>query len=320
MKGNWVTSGLRRLNKHYQSEQKTSEKIWTGDFDLCPVDCIFAPSYCLFDSSGDFIKWIDLSSLTFSPSIVENVDICKMDIYVSPYIPKIEDNWFLWGDESSDQRELSWHTGNEECKIWYKERSNLIETINTNIQPVPANTDLSSYKLPLIVPECDFYLLRSNTSSANLSALFDSLGGGKCKYNFATYEDNIMDNKRFLTGSFGNENINTYYNVNATPYQLGYFDNSISSRYLPGKNWNYVYIQGALPISPGSETSWSGRQTVTAIFSGSISASSADVLPGVKYTYPTYMQQPKAGDYTGYYFGVMWILKSLRKEERTITG
>ena len=47
MRGHWVTSGLRKLNKHYQSDSNTAEKTWDGSKDLSPADCIVAPSYVL---------------------------------------------------------------------------------------------------------------------------------------------------------------------------------------------------------------------------------------------------------------------------------
>ena len=43
MRGHWVTSGLRKLNKHYQSSGGNSEKTWDGSKDLSPADCIVAP-------------------------------------------------------------------------------------------------------------------------------------------------------------------------------------------------------------------------------------------------------------------------------------
>ena len=42
MRGHWVTSGLRKLNKHYQSDSNTAEKTWDGSKDLSPADGIAA--------------------------------------------------------------------------------------------------------------------------------------------------------------------------------------------------------------------------------------------------------------------------------------
>ena len=127
-----------------------------------------------------------------------------------------------------------------------------------------------------------------------------------------------MDEYRSLVGSFGNENINLYYNTETLPENL----NNIENRY--DGTWDNVFITGAIGRSPSSEGSWSGRQTITGINSGCVSRYWNSKLPGCShgdgYIYGRTYFNRLTNVGSEYAFAMMYILKRLRKEERTITG
>jgi hypothetical protein len=318
MRGHWVTSGLRKLNKHYQSSGNMAEKTWDGSKDLSPADCIVAPSYVLM-RNGQMINAIPYASLAFTPSPMPGIDMCKIDCTVEPYIPKIADKYFSWNEETQGaQKEVTWFAG-ENCKVYFREKLSMIIEENPLFNTIPEGTDFSSLSLPLIVPEYDVYVLRrSESGGVDTKELFTQLGGGKCKYNFKTYSNKEMDEYRSLVGSFGNENIDLYYNTETLPENL----NNIENRY--DGTWNNVFITGAIGRSPSSEGSWSGRQTITGINSGCVSRYWNSKLPGCAHgdgsVYGTTYFNRLANIGSEYAFAMMYILKRLRKEERTITG
>lgn len=318
MRGHWVTSGLRKLNKHYQSSGNIAEKTWDGSKDLSPADCIVAPSYVLM-RSGQMINAIPYASLVFSPSPVAGIDMCKIDCTVEPYIPKISDNYFTWNEETQGvQKEVTWLAG-KDCKIYYREKKTGIPIENPLFNQIPEGTDFASLSLPLIVPEYDVYVLRRSTpGGVDTKELFTQLGGGKCKYDFKTYKEVIMEDYRSMVGTFGNETPDIYYNTETLPKNL----NSIENRY--DGTWDNVFITGAIGRTPSTETGWSGRQTVTGINSGCVSRFWNSSLPGCAHgdgsIYGMTYFNRLSNIASKYAFAMMYILKRLRKEERTITG
>lgn len=318
MRGHWVTTGLRKLNRHYQSSGKTAEKTWDGSKDLSPADCIVAPSYALM-KNGKMVNAIPYSSLAFSPSPVAGIDMCKIDCTVEPYIPKISDSYFAWNEEMQGvQKEVTWFAGSD-CKVYFRDKMSMIIEENPLFNTIPEGTDFSTLKLPLIVPEYDVYVLRrTNAGGVNTKELFEALGGGKCKYNFKTYSKKEMDVYRSIVGTFGNETSDIYYNTETLPRDL----NNIENRY--DGTWDNVFITGAINRTPSTETGWSGRQTVTGINSGCVSRFWNSSFPGCVHgdgaIYGVTYFNRLSNIAPEYAFAMMYILKRLRKEERTITG
>ena len=318
MRGHWL-SQTRKLNRHYQSAG-TGVRVWDGSKDLCPADCFVAPSYALMNN-GQMINAIPYSSLVFEPSPMDGIDMCKIDCTVEPYIPKIADNYFPWNEEKQGvQKEVTWFA-DKDFKIYYPEGSKLkfIEHPLLNTIPIPEGTDFSSLKLPLIVPEYDVYVLRRSTEGGvKTKELFDQLGGGKCTYNFKVYNGKDMSAFRLLFGKFGNETSDVYLDASTGPTHL----NDISNRYV---GWDNVCITGAIYRNPWTTACWSGRQTLTGIITGCISRFWNENFPGCAHgddaVYGiTYFYRLGGKHYAEYAFAMMYILKSLKKEERTITG
>ena len=315
MRGHWL-SQTRKLNRHYQSTG--IGKMWNGSKDLFPADCIVAPSYALMKNC-QMINAIPYVSLVFEPSPMDGIDMCKIDCTVEPYIPKIADNYFGWNTEMQGiQKEVTWFAGND-CKIYYHEALSLLPIENPLFDTIPEGTDFSSLQLPLIVPEYDVYVLRRSTyGGVDTKDLFTQLGGGKCKYDFKTYTDKEMDSYRSLVGTLGNENSDIYYNTETVPVSL----NDIENRY--DGTWDNAFITGAIGRSPSSEGSWSGRQTLTGINSGCVSRYWNEKFPGCQHgdgiAYGMTYFNRLSNIAPEYAFAMMYVLKSLKKEERTITG
>lgn len=316
MRGHWQ-SQTRKLNKHYQSSG-VADKTWNGSKDLSPADCIVAPSYVLM-KDGKMINAIPYASLIFEPSPMTGIDMCKIDCTVEPYIPKISDDYFGWNPETQgEQKEVAWFAG-KDCKVYFRDKLSMIPEENPLFNVIPEGTDFSMLRVPLIVPEYDVYVLRrSSTGGVDTSKLFENLGGGKCKYNFKTYSKKEMDDYRSIVGTFGDETNNIYYNEEVVQNNL----NEIVNRY--DGTWNNVFINGAISRFPGSEIGWSGRQTITSIFSGCVSRYWNSKLPGCSHgsgpIYGTTYFNRLSNIGSDYAFAMMYILKRLKKEERTITG
>lgn len=321
MRGHWE-SQTRKLNRHYQSSGVGS-KVWTSG-QLFPTNALQAPFYGVF-IGGAFAPSIDVSQLTFSPSVDSTVYLCKIDCVVKPYIPRIADGWYPWDEEDQGiQRELTWFAGENGCEILYG-NSLGIPGSYPGFDIIPAGTDLSTYELPLIHPTYEFYIARRKYSDGayyNMKEVYDDLTNGRAKYSFKATKNDSKGSNGFL-GTFGNENIDVYYNrekhwnnlmcASATrQFGVEYFGTQ-----------NKFAVQGVIEKNPSTETSWSGKQTVTAMYCNALSEymqPNYQVLPGFIYQSNTIFTRPNMGDYTDYCYTPVWVLKDLEVRKGAVTG
>lgn len=295
------------------------------DGSLFPTTALQAPFYGVF-INGAFAPFIDISTLTFSPSVDSTVDLCKIECEVKPYIPRISDKWYDWDTElQGEQKEVRWIAGENGCKIFYDNTIGSPPIEYPGFDIIPAGTDLSTYELPLIVPTYDFYIARRRYSDGayyDMKNVYDDLTDGKAKYSFKANKTEGIGNNGFV-GSFGNENNNMYYNHDEI------WDDSMCAsgfREFGAEYYgtqNKFSVQGTIDKNPSSETSWSGKQTVTGMYCNSFSEYMQPgkmVLPGFVYKYKTFFTRPKMGDYIDYCYTPVWVLKSLEVKKGPVTG
>ena len=295
------------------------------DGSLFPTTALQAPFYGVF-INGAFAPFIDISTLTFSPSVDSTVDLCKIECEVKPYIPRIADKWYDWDTESQgEQKELRWIAGEAGCKIFYDNTIGSAPQEYPGFDVIPAGTDLSTYELPLIVPTYDFYIARRRYSDGayyNMKNVYDELTDGKAKYSFKANKTEGKGNNGFV-GSFGNENINLYLSrdklwddfMSASTYR------KFGAKYYGTQN--KFSVQGVIEKNPSSETSWSGKQTVTGMYCNPFSEymqPDKNVLPGFVYNNWTIFTRPNMGDYIDYCYTPVWVLKSLEVKKGPVTG
>ena len=86
---------------------------------------------------------------------------------------------------------------------------------------------------------------------------------------------------------------------------------------------NKFSVQGAIDKSPSTQTSWSGKQTVTGMYCNVLSEYMQPeymVLPGFVYKNGTVFTRPNMGDYIYYCYTPVWVLKSLEVKKGPVTG
>lgn len=295
------------------------------DGSLFPTTALQAPFYGVF-INGAFAPFIDISTLTFSPSVDSTVDLCKIECEVKPYIPRIADKWYDWDKESQgEQKELSWIAGEDGCKIFYGNNIGSAPQDYPGFDVIPAGTDLSTYELPLIVPTYDFYIARRRYSDGtyySMKNVYDDLTDGKAKYSFKANKIESKGHNGYV-GNFGNENINLYLNSDEL-----WDDSMCASVYRQfGVEYygtqNKFSVQGTIDKSPSTQTSWSGKQTVTGMYCNVLSEymqPDKKVLPGFVYKNGTVFTRPNMGDYIDYCYTPVWVLKSLDVKKGPVTG
>lgn len=295
------------------------------DGSLFPTTALQAPFYGVF-INGIFAPLIDISTLTFSPSVDSTVDLSKIDCEVKPYIPRITDNWYPWKQETQGvQKELSWIAGEDGCRILYGNTIGTTPEDYPGFDVIPAGTDLSTYELPLIVPTYDFYIARrryADGSYYDMKNVYDDLTDGKAKYSFKAKTNQAKGNNGFV-GSFGNENINAYYNRDEiwNDFMCASTSRQFGVEYYGTQN--KFSVQGTIAKSPSSETSWSGKQTVTGMYCNALSQYMQPdyrILPGFVYSSKTIFTRPGMGDFTDYCYTPIWVLKSLEVKKGPVTG
>lgn len=293
------------------------------DGNLFPTNALQAPFYGVF-INGTFAPWIDISQLVFSPSVDSTVDLCKIECEVKPYIPRIADGWYPWNEETQGtQKELTWITGENGCRILYGNTIGTAPEDYPGFDTIPAGTDLSTYELPLIVPTYDFYIARRSYADGayyDMSSVYNELTDGKVKYSFKSTKTEAVGHNGFV-GSFGNENIDLYYNHDKL------WEHTMSSSSGFGIEYygtqNKFAVQGVIEKKPSSETGWSGEQTVTGMYCNRLTEYMQPVykiLPGFVYSSETSFNRPNMGDYTDYCYAPVWVLKSLEVKKGPITG
>lgn len=320
MRGHWV-SQTRKLNRHYQSAGG-GNKIWK-DGPLFPVNALQAPFYGVF-IGGAFAPWIDVSQLAFSTSVDSTVDLCKIDCVVKPYIPRITDGWYPWNEETQGtQKELTWFAGDNGCEILYGNSGAPGSYPGFDI--IPAGTDLSAYELPLIHPTYDFYIARRKYSDGayyDMKSVYDDLTNGRAKYSFKAAKNDSKGHNGFV-GSFGNENINLYYNHDKlwNDFMSASVNRQFGVEYFGTQN--KFSVQGVIEKNPSTETGWSGKQTVTGMYCNGLSEymqPDYKILPGFIYSSKTIFTRPGMGDYTDYCYTPVWVLKDLEVKKGAVTG
>ena len=326
MRGHWQ-SQTRKLNRHYQSGGAGGKK-WDGDGILRPVDCLLAPYYGVF-TNGTFLGRTDVRNLSWTLSADANIDFAKIPVEVKPYIPRITDGYYDWDSSQGQQQPLKWITNNNGCVIrfWDADGQNY-----TDIATIPGNTDLSTEQFDLIQPEYDYYIFRGLFSvlgySYNAKTAYDALTDGKITYNFKatkqTSQVPSVTNYLGLYGYFGNENDQYYNNTTALMTQMYIdFDKGFGRAYFGTET--KVVTGGTPPLSPFTQTSWSGEQRPSIWHTGSINSQfipyNVHNLPG--FIYPNNFKLPfyRTNDPNDIYtYAQVFILKGLKKIRGTIVG
>lgn len=323
----WIFTqeGTIWANGHWQSTG-SGERTWDGEGILRPVDCILAPYYGVF-TNGAFLGRTDVRNLSWTMSADANIDFAKIPVEVKPYIPRTTDGYYDWSSSQGQQQPLKWITGENGCAIrfWDADGQNYTDTMT-----IPANTDLSTEQFDLIQPEYDYYIFRGLFStlgySYNAKTAYDALTGSNITYDFQATKHTGQSPRNFLGlyGSFGNEN-DHYYNNTTTLMEKLYidYDKGFGAQYYGTEA--KVVTGGTPPLSPFTQTSWSGKQYPSIWHTGSINSQfipyNGHNLPG--FIYPSNFNLPfyRTNDPEDVYtYAQVFILKGLKKIRGTITG
>ena len=265
MRGHWVTSGLRKLNKHYQSQSAGGDNMYQWDPSNKYLirmkkdnDYYYpAPWYAYF-KDGNLVQKVNFAEMQFT-DFIDGISVYEeKGIELLPYLPKTSDNFYI-----GNTQELTFVANKDFDMVITDENGDHV------IGSYKSGENINSVSCNLLKLKYDLYVTKKDGfDNYTVDELFDIYNkiyakakcSGKPEFSGA-YDSSYADSFRglfsasidpsteqqlgFMIGMIGNNGYSTYDDSHA-----GYALFGLSPQYFANHFWNGEQRINSINVGP----------------------------------------------------------------------